>query len=289
MKILLIGKTGQLGSDLLRNGERHEIDAPDRVELDVCSPDAIRRFITPGRYDCVINTAAFHDVPRCEREPALAFQVNCVAVRDLARACEHAGALFVTLSTDYVFDGAKRAPYFEEDVPHPLQIYGTTRLAGENSARAESTRAVIVRTCGLYGATGARSKGGNFVDKRVQDARAGLPLEMGSDQVVSPTSTDDLSKALLRLVAHERLTPGVYHLVNSGACSWYDFTRAIFDILGASTPLRAVDRGGRSGEMRRPLFSALENTRAAALGITLPPWRDALRRYLASTHGHGIH
>jgi dTDP-4-dehydrorhamnose reductase len=280
LRILLIGRTGQLGGDLLRANRVHEIDAPSHAEFDICSPNAIASFITPGRYDCVINTAAFHDVPRCEREPETAFAVNCVAVRNLAMACERAGSLLVTFSTDYVFGGEKRRPYLEDDRPGPLQIYGITRLAGEHAALAASPRAVVIRTCGLYGASGARSKGGNFVDRRVEDGRAGAPLEMSSDQVVSPTSTEDLSQAILRLLDRDVVPPGVYHLANSGACSWYEFTCAIFEILRISTPVEPVDRGGRTGEMRRPLYSALGNYRAAALGVTLPPWRDALERYL---------
>lgn len=286
MRILLIGKTGQLGGDLLRNGAAHRIDAPDRTELDLRSPDAIAGAVRGGRYDCVVNTAAFHDVPRCEVEPETAFRVNCVAVRDLAAVCSRADVPLVTFSSDYVFDGAKRAPYTEDDRPAPLQIYGMTRLAGEYAARSEAPRhAIVIRTCGLYGASGARSKGGNFVDARVRDGTSGAPLEMSSDQVVSPTSTEDLSRAVLRLVEHPGRAPGVYHLVNEGACTWYELTRAIWDAMGFAAPLVPVDRGGRTGEMRRPLYSALANTKAAALGIVLPPWRDALGRYLAARHG----
>jgi dTDP-4-dehydrorhamnose reductase len=286
MKILLIGRTGQLGGDLLRRGAGHAIEAPSREELDVCSRDAIESAVRPGRYDWVVNTAAFHDVPRCEVEPEAAFRVNCVAVRDLASACERAGTGFVTFSTDYVFDGEKRSPYLEEDVPSPLQIYGITRLAGEHAARAAAPgHAVVIRTCGLYGASGARQKGGNFVDRRVADGRAGARLEMGNDQTVSPTSTADLAPAVLQLLGHPALEPGVYHLANEGACTWYDFTRAIFEIMGLGTPLVPVDRGGRTGEMRRPRYSALASSRAGALGVKLPHWRDALRRYLEEKHG----
>lgn len=288
MKILLIGRSGQLGGDLLRNGSEHEIVAPDRMKLDVCAREAISVALRGERFDCVVNTAAFHDVPRCEVEPEAAFRVNCVAVRDLAVACRRAGALLVTFSSDYVFGGEKGAPYLEDDRPSPLQIYGVTRLAGEYAAlSAAPDGCIVIRTCGLYGMSGARSKGGNFVDRRVTEARSGADLEMGSDQVVSPTSTDDLSRAVLRLLTHPARAPGVYHLVNSGACSWYEFTKAIHEIMGFSNRLVPVDRGGRSGDMRRPRYSALANTRAAALGITLPPWRDALERYLAAKYGAG--
>ncbi|HEX9402560.1 MAG TPA: dTDP-4-dehydrorhamnose reductase [Anaeromyxobacter sp.] len=288
MKILLIGKTGQLGGDLLRNGGAHELHAPDRAELDVCSPEQIAAALDRYRPDCVINTSAFHDVPRCETEPERAFRVNCVAVRDLAAACSRADALLVTFSTDYVFGGEKRSPYLEEDRPAPLQIYGITRLAGEHAALAAAPQhAIVIRTCGLYGASGARSKGGNFVDNRVRDGATVRSMEMGADQVVSPTYTHDLSKAVLQLIEHPGRAPGVYHLVNEGSCSWYEFTRAIYEELRLPVEVVPVDRGGRTGDMRRPLYSALGNAKARALGIVLPDWRDALRRYLDGKHHRG--
>jgi dTDP-4-dehydrorhamnose reductase len=286
VRILLIGRTGQLGGDLLRHGAGYEIVAPSREELDVCSPTTIEAFVRPGRYDWVVNTAAFHDVPRCEVEPEMAFRVNCIAVRDLALACRKADTRLATFSTDYVFGGHKRTPYTEEDAPSPLQVYGITRLAGEHAVLANAPdHAVVIRTCGLYGSSGARQKGGNFVDRRVADGRTGTRLEMGNDQTVSPTSTADLAPAVLRLLANPRLAPGVYHLANAGACTWYEFTRAVFEIMGFSTELVPVDRGGMSGAMRRPLFSALASPKPAALGVTMAPWRDALERYLRDKFG----
>lgn len=282
MKILLIGKTGQLGGDILRNNPGHEILAPERSVLDVESPGAIAAAIGDFRPDLVINTAAFHNVPLCETESEKAFRINCMAVRDLALACRQFGALFVTFSTDYVFGGEKRTPYREDDRPKPLQVYGISRLAGEYAAMAAALdRAVIIRTCGLYGRTGAQSKGGNFVDKRIADARTHGEMEMGCDQTVSPTSADDLSRAVLRLIEHPGLEPGIYHLVNEGECTWYEFTRAIHEILGLGVTVKPVDRGGMSGDMRRPLYSALANTKGKALGIGLPHWRDGLESYLA--------
>jgi dTDP-4-dehydrorhamnose reductase len=287
MKILLIGKSGQLGGDLIRNNTKHEIYAPGREILDLGSPDGGARVIAEHRPDVVINTAAFHNVPQCETDPATAFLVNCVAVRDLAMACRKEGSLFVTFSSDYVFGGEKRTPYFEDDKPGPLQLYGISRLAGEFAALSSAPdHAVIIRTCGLYGASGAASKGGNFVDKRVRDAASRSTLEMGSDQTIAPTSTEDLSQAVLRLIDHPRLVaPGIYHLVNEGECTWYEFTKAIYDIMGSTVTVIPVDRGGKSGDMRRPLYSVLANTRAGAIGISLPPWQDALRRYLENKYG----
>lgn len=285
MKILLIGATGQLGGDLLRNNPGHEILAPGRDVLDLARPGEAAALVRAERPDAVINCAAFHNVPRCETEPAEAFLVNCVAVRDLAAACASSGAWFVTFSTDYAFGGPRDMPWLEDDRPFPLQVYGISRVAGEYAAlSAAPARAVVIRTCGLYGRAGARSKGGNFVDGRVADALAGKRIEMACEQVIAPTATDDLSRAVLALLAHPRLSPGLFHLVNEGQCSWYEFTCEIVRLSGTQADVVPVDRGGVTGGFRRPLYSVLGNTRARALGITLRPWQAALADYIRAKH-----
>lgn len=282
MRLLLIGATGQLGGDLLRNNREHEIHAPGRDILDLARPDETAAIVRQYRPGIIINCAAFHNVPLCEKQPEQAFRINCVAVRNLAALAAELGAWFITFSSDYVFGGDdRREPYRESDPPAPVQIYGITRLAGEHAALAAAPQhAVVIRTCGLYGRSGARSKGGNFVDGRVADARAGRRIEMTSEQIVAPTSTDDLSHAVLALIRHPRLAPGIYHLVNEGECSWYELTRAIVETVGSNIEVVPVDRGGRTGNMRRPLYSVLANTRARRLGITMRPWREALDDYL---------
>ena len=232
MKIILIGKTGQLGSDILRNNIIHDIYAPDRTELDIRSADAVNSVIKGHKPDVVINTAAFHNVLQCEAEPLRAFAVNCQAVRDLAAMCKNMDARLVTFSTDYVFGGEMKKPYREDDRTGPLQMYGISRLAGELAALATAPQhSVIIRTCGLYGLSGASSKGGNFVDKRIADAQTSSELEMGCDQVVSPTYTGDLAHAVLKLIEHPQLDSGIYHLVNEGECTWFEFTKSIYEFM----------------------------------------------------------
>jgi dTDP-4-dehydrorhamnose reductase len=285
MRILLIGATGQLGGDILRHNRIHEIRAPARGELDITRPDQIEAALREVMPQTVINCAAFHNVPLCEERAEEAFRVNCIAVRDLAERCARFRARLVTFSSDYVFGGEKREPYVEEDRPGPLQMYGLSRLAGEYAALAFA-ESIVIRTCGLYGQAGARSKGGNFVDGRVADARAGKRIEMACEQVVAPTSTVDLSQAVLQLISHPALGAGIYHLVNEGSCSWYELTRAIVEIMSLQAEVVPVDRRGRSGAMRRPLYSVLANTRARALGIRLRPWREALADYLNAKYSH---
>jgi len=285
VNILLIGRTGQLGGSILSENTSHRIYSPDRTELDIESEESCERTIANLCPDVVINTAAFHNVPQCEVEPHRAFEVNCLAVRDLAVICKKAEILLVTFSTDYVFGGEQNVPYHEDDRTNPLQMYGISKLAGELAALANAPQhTVVIRTCGLYGLSGANSKGGNFVDKRIVDAQTNTQLEMGCDQVVSPTYTVDLAKAVLKLIEHPHIVPGIYHLVNGGECTWFEFTKAIFEMMNINVSVRPVDRGGMSGEMRRPLYSVLSNTKARALRVTLPHWRNALGRYLAEKY-----
>ncbi len=285
MKVLLIGASGQLGTDLRRTGSAHEIVAPARDQLDITDEASIRGAIAAERPEVVINCAAFHNVPLCETEPELAFRVNAVAVRDLATACAERHTRLVTFSSDYVFGGDHVVPYAEDAVPAPLQVYGMTRVAGEHAARAAAPdQAFIIRTCGLYGSAGARAKGGNFVDSRVADARTGQDLEMASEQVVSPTSTHDLALAVWQLLAAPGTAAGTYHLVNEGACAWSELAQAVFQLVHARGTVIPVDRGARSGAMRRPRYSALANTRARALGVTMRPWREALAEYVRTTY-----
>lgn len=285
MKILLIGKTGQLGTSLLSVNLTHEIFAPDRIELDIEDKNSFEIALVNFKPDVVINTAAFHNVPQCEVDSHRAFAVNVLAVQKLAFACKNADILFVNFSTDYVFDGKKNLPYLEIDCPRPLQIYGISRLAGELAALSVAPmHTIIIRTCGLYGLSGAISKGGNFVDKRISDAKSNIQIEMGCDQVVSPTFTDDLAIAIFKLIEHPSRSSGIYHLINQGDCTWYEFTKAIYELQGLNTQVIPVDRGGFSGDMRRPLYSVLANTKANSMGIILPHWRDALSRYLKSKY-----
>lgn len=285
MKLLLIGKTGQLGSDILRNVKEYEIYAPERDVLDIGSRKAVEDMMESCRPDVVINTAAFHNVPLCEIEWEKAFKINCIAVKKLAQCCRKIGALFVTFSTDYVFNGEKRTLYLEDDNPSPLQVYGISKAAGEFIAMSVwPEKTLIIRTCGLYGMSGATSKGGNFVDKRIIDARQNSVIEISCDQVVSPTYTNDLAKAVLQLIHHPDLKPGIYHLVNEGECSWYEFTKALYEVMQLNIKVKPVNRRGLSDEMRRPLYSVLANTKAKALKITLPHWKNALERYLAKKY-----
>lgn len=285
MKILIIGKTGQLGSVLLKDALTlgHDVVAPSKQELDILNDDSFLDTMIQYKPEVVINTAAFHNVPLCEIEPVKAFQSNCIAVKKMAEISNEFDAWFVSFSTDYVFSGEKRRPYIESDMPGPLQMYGLSKLAGEYGALSYN-KSIIIRTCGLYGIQGATSKGGNFVDNRIKDSKQNAQIEISNDQTVSPTYAGDLSKAVLRLIAHPSKEPGIYHLVNEGYCTWYEFTKEIFEILDIDIELVPVDRKGKTGTMRRPLFSSLKNEKATRLGISLPYWKEGLNQYLKNEY-----
>ena len=202
------------------------------------------------------------------------------------RARDDAGPALDDERTDVSLFGAFYARVDQKQVgkrqgQRTEQMYGISRLAGELAVMAVAPQnSIIIRTCGLYGLSGATSKGGNFVDMRIADAKVNTQIEMGCDQVVSPTFTNDLAYAVLKLVEHPDCESGIYHLVNQGECTWFEFTKAIYELLGLNTKVLPVDRGGVSGEMRRPLYSTLANYKAKSLGIVLPHWQEALGRYL---------
>lgn len=282
MRILIIGRTGQLGRMLVKDAieSGHDVFAPAKNELDITDTGSFLENVDRFLPEVIINTAAFHNVPLCETEAVKAFQLNCIAVRNMAENSNRFDSWFITFSTDYVFNGERRTPYIESDIPQPLQIYGISKLAGEYGALSYSNKSIVIRTCGLYGLQGASSKGGNFVDSRIKDSKEKASIKISCDQTISPTYTGDLSLAVLKLIAHPEKESGIYHLVNEGCCTWYEFTKEIFKILDIKTEVVPVDRRGKTGEMKRPSFSVLKNQKAAKLGIVLPHWREALKRYL---------
>ena len=281
-KILLIGRSGQLGSEIIKNANLYdfEIFHYGREEMDATNKLQAKERIEEIEPDILINTSAYHVVPRCEENPLEAMKVNFLAVQNLAKACQEENIIFVTYSTDYVFDGEKGMPYNEDDIPNPLQIYGLSKLAGEYAAlNVYPEKTFVVRTCGVYGGkTGSPEKGGNFVLNIIKEAQNKETIEISVEQIVTPTYAGDLSKATLKLLK-SNASPGTYHLVNEGYCSWYEFAKEIFRLNKINKELKPVDRGGTDGKIKRPKFSALNNTKAKELGIELPAWQEGLKSY----------
>jgi dTDP-4-dehydrorhamnose reductase len=281
-RVLITGGGGQLASDLEeRLRERCEVAAPGRAELDITDQQAVDAHFEEHRPAAVFNCAAFHNVEVCEREEDRSFEVNARAVKRLAERCAEAGAVFVHLSTNYVFAGDAPEPYRETDLPSARSIYAISKLAGEHAALAYCPDALVVRGSGLYGRHGSASKGGNFVQRMLARAREQGALKMVADQRLTPTYTADLAEALIAAV--ERDVRGLLHVTNGGACSWHEFTLAIMELAGVDVPVEPVATVRPPGGADRPLNGVLSCERARDAGLPgLRDWRDALEDYMSS-------
>jgi dTDP-4-dehydrorhamnose reductase len=277
-RVLITGGNGQLGCDLAEQlGPRaQEVRSPSHAELDIADDDAVARILADLRPDTVFNCAAFHNVDLCETAVEMSFRINAVAVQRMAARCAQAGTKFVHMSTNYVFDGRRELPYGEDDLPSPRSVYAASKLAGEHSALAYGGDALVVRGAGLYGLHGSAQKGGNFVTRMLVRARDGQQIRMVEDQRLQPTFTRDLATSLIEAV--DSGAAGLLHLTASGACSWLEFTEAIYEIAGVDVPIEGVKT---SGGVDRPLNGVLARPRADSLGLTpLRPWREALEDYM---------
>jgi dTDP-4-dehydrorhamnose reductase len=278
VKVLLIGGSGQLGTEIRRRWDGCAIVAPAHEDLPLDDGSALAAALDAQVPDLVVNCAAFHNVDRCEREPERAFAVNALAVGAAARLCARRGIVFVTFSTDYVFPGDAARPYAEEDAPRPISAYGVSKLAGELLVDLLQSRAFVVRTCGIYGVRPSTSKGHTFVDRVIAQARAGEEVRVVSDVVASPTYAGHLAAALLRLVATREY--GLYHLCNVGPVSWYDFAAKALHLAGVEHAIVPIGASEWKAAARRPAFSALESRRLGALGIAMPSWDEGIAAYL---------
>jgi len=279
-RFVVIGATGQLGSDLVRTFDRPGKLTPlGSRDLDVLDAARVRSTLADLQPTVVINATAYNFVDRAEEERSRAFALNAEAVGSLAATCHALGGVFVHFSTDYVFDGHKRTPYVETDAPAPLSAYGESKLAGERLALERCERTVIFRVSGLFGIAGTSGKG-NFVETMLRLAREGKPLRVVADQVLGPSYTLDLARKVWAVLP--KATHSLYHLTSGGQTSWYDFARRALELAGVTadiTPVTTAEFGARA---RRPAYSVLGHAHLAALGEDdLRPWDAALAAYIA--------
>ncbi|MGD0124558.1 MAG: dTDP-4-dehydrorhamnose reductase [Terriglobia bacterium] len=276
MRILITGSNGMLGRDLSALlGAHHEVIGVDLPEVDITNLRLVEGAIQGAGIDAVIHTAAFTAVDDCERRPEVAFQVNAEGTRNVAIACRDFSVRLLYISTDYVFDGRNPTPYAENDAPDPLNVYGASKLQGEKYAAELLSAAWIVRTSWLFGPLGK-----NFVRTILERARQGNSLRVVDDQFGAPTYTVDLAEKLEQIVTEGK--PGIYHATNQGYCSWFEFAGEILRQAGLShVPLAAIPTSSSDRPALRPRNSRLAHTRLESEGLgLLPPWQDALRRYL---------
>lgn len=196
------------------------------------------------------------------------------------RLCKELDATLVHISTDYIFDGEKKQPYTENDVPNPLNAYGNSKLAGEYFVRNTPGRYYIIRSSSLFGVAGASGKGGNFVETMVKKASTGEEIKVVDDMVMSPTYTKDTAFTIKSIILDE-LPFGIYHVANSGYCSWYDFACAIFKILEIDANLSPTRTNSLQSKARRPMFSPLLSVKLKNYGLEMESWEEALKDYLA--------
>ncbi|MGQ9555543.1 MAG: dTDP-4-dehydrorhamnose reductase [Anaerolineae bacterium] len=271
MRVVITGHKGQLGQQLQSAFARHELLGIDVPEHDISAYPAIVETIISYSPDLVIHAAAYTNVDGCARDPELAYRVNGLGTQNIALACQRCQAPLVYISTNEVFDGTASEPYVETDATHAINPYGRSKLMGETYVRALLSRYYIVRIAWLFSPSG-----NNFPSKITALARQRGALAVVTDEVSSPTYAPDLVAALARLVESERY--GIYHLVNEGWCSRYDFTRAILAGAGLGhVPVSPILSQDYQRPSKPPLYTPLYNLAASqALGIKLRPWQEAL-------------
>src|SRR3990170_3872554 len=274
MRVLVTGGRGQLGRALQKSLAQHQVSLLDLPEMDITKDDVVQRYFNELTPDLVIHAAAWTDTAGCEADPEQALLVNGEGSRIVAEACARSGAAVVYISSNEVFDGEKREPYGEDDPPNPINAYGRSKLAGECHVKSALERHYIVRTAWLYGAGRV-----SFPEKVLQMAAKTDQLKGVADEIASPTWTADLAGGIAALIADSSW--GTYHLANSGHCSRLEWAQEVLRLRGLSdVPVEPATQEEFGVPYRKPVFSALSLEKARRLGIEMPPWRDALERYL---------
>jgi dTDP-4-dehydrorhamnose reductase len=305
--ILLTGKNGQVGAELLRLlPQVGEVVAFGHDQLDLSNPSDIRRTIREVRPQLIVNAAAYTGVDQAETDETTARSVNAEAPRVLAKEAKRIGAALVHYSTDYVFDGLKNAPYEETDIPNPINCYGKTKLAGEEAIRREGIPHLLFRTAWVYA-----TRGRNFLMAILRRAAEQEELKIVCDQTGAPTRASDIAAATTKILTSVygqrvdetavRAISGTYHMTASGETTWFDFAKAILEEAIQSSPdvawLATATRGRPliarrvipittteyGSTTRRPAYSVLSNSRLShTFGVVLPNWRTQLRNSFAS-------
>ena len=301
LTIIVIGANGQLGTDLIKvTGElknANDVGDNEKVihstftkfhvvplthkDIEICDHAMTRKVLTSLDPDVVINTAAYHRVDECEDNVEKSYQVNAVAVRNLALVCRDLDAMLVHMSTDYVFggDGNRCTPYTENDLPWPVNVHGGSKLTGEYFVRSICSKHMIVRTSGLYGTAGSSGKGGNFVGLMLRLARDGKAIRAVNDQRLAPTYTSDLAAKIINMVLGNNC--GLYHIVNASNCSWFEFAATIFELAGLSPQLTSTTTEDFGAKANRPKYSVLASQKLSGIEtVRLRPWPEALAAYL---------
>ena len=274
MKIMIIGSEGMLGHDLVDVLSEHELSITTIETLDITDIDNTVRTVKENNPDILVHSAAFTDVDGSESNPNLAYKVNALGTRNVAVSCQKADCAMVYISTDYVFDGTSKSPYFEYDQCNPLGVYGKTKYAGEVYIRDILNKFYIMRTSWLYGYHGP-----NFVNTMLNLSKTTDNISVVNDQIGSPTYTVDLANAIALII--KKPSYGIYHITNSDFCSWYDFAKEIFKQSNIEVNLKPVTTEEYPRPAPRPKFSVLENYNWKMEGYPkIRSYKEALTDYL---------
>jgi dTDP-4-dehydrorhamnose reductase len=276
MKVVVTGAAGMLGQEMVGEFRRrgHDVIALNRGQLDITDLPAVREAIGSLKPDLVVNCAAYTDVDRAESERELAMAVNGLGPRNLALACEARGAALMHISTDYVFDGGKDGPYEIWDMPNPINVYGKTKLWGENYVRSLMHRYYVVRTSWLFGAGGR-----NFVSTILEKMRLRQAIRVVTDQVGCPTYTRDLARVCADLAGTGCY--GIYHVTNQGVTSWEGLAVYVLRASGSDLKVDPITSDQLKRPARRPRNSQLDpGPLAATVGYLPRPWTEAVQNYL---------
>lgn len=279
-RAVVLGSGGQLGAELVRvyRNAGYEVTAFQRSAVDITDRNLVEQRIAAVDPEVVLNSAAYNQVDLAEQEPLAAFQVNALAVRNLALACRQLGATLVHFSTDYVFDGMAGRSYVESDPTHPLGAYALSKLAGELSAQAYLDSPLIIRTSGVFGPGGLATARGNFVELMLRLASGNQPIRVVEDHIASPTYAPALAERTYDL--YRQGSRGIFHIGGGQPISWFEYARLIFAAAGLSPELMPTNEREYRTAARRPKYSALNNSKMEAAGIApMPPLTEALADY----------
>lgn len=273
MKVTVFGATGLLGKALMHEWRDDAVTGLTSREGDIRDANRVQQVVRDTRPDCIVLAAAYTDVDGCETKPEHAFAVNRDGAVNVAKAAKQHGARLLFISTDYVFDGAKRTPYEVGDTRNPQSVYGKTKAEAESKVLQIIPECCIARTSWLFGCGGKC-----FPDTILKLAASRPSLDVVNDQRGCPTYTVDLARATIRL-CHGNAT-GIVHVTNSGDCTWFEFAQEILRSAGLKTPVHPVSSAQMKRPAPRPAYSVLSAASLLAAGIEMPAWQDALRRYL---------
>jgi len=277
-RVLVTGAAGQLASAIIADFGDATVIGHTRATLDITDLAAVMRAVTAAAPDVIINCAAFNDVDGSEERPVDALAVNAFAVRNLARAAEVTGATVVHYSSDFVFDGTGDRPYVEDDAPSPRSSYAASKLLGEWFA-AEAPRAYVLRVESLFGSPQGWTGRRGSLDAIVDGLQHGRDVRVFVDRVVSPAYVVDIASATRHLLSSDA-PAGVYHCVNAGHATWHDVAAEAARLLRVEPRLVGMTLADMPLRAERPRFCALDTRKLAGTGFTMPPWQDALRRWL---------